>query len=130
MISPYIRHSILSIEFILSLIPTLENKKPKKQIVNGILVKMTSQRYKLFKEKGCDCVSCGVKGSFFAIEKTKGQADETYHLNLYAIDNNGNQVLMTKDHILPKSKGGKNSLINYQPMCVICNNLKSDKISF
>ena len=34
---------------------------------------------------------------------------------------------MTKDHIIPKSKGGKNELSNYQTMCTYCNNEKADK---
>lgn len=35
---------------------------------------------------------------------------------------------MTKDHIIPKSKGGKDELNNYQTMCVICNVKKGNKI--
>jgi len=33
----------------------------------------------------------------------------------------GHEVLMTKDHIIPKSKGGKNTLKKYQTMCTHCN---------
>lgn len=44
------------------------------------------------------------------------------------IDDNDNEVLMTKDHIIPKSKGGKNNLSNYQPMCCICNKQKDNNI--
>jgi hypothetical protein len=47
-------------------------------------------------------------------------------MNLYAIDKNGNEILMTKDHIVPKSKGGANALYNYQPMCSHCNAEKAD----
>ena len=35
---------------------------------------------------------------------------------------------MTKDHIIPKSKGGKDSLKNLQPMCIRCNEAKGSKI--
>ena len=35
------------------------------RIIHGTLIKMKSHRYKLFKEKGCQCVSCGVVGSHF-----------------------------------------------------------------
>ena len=49
-------------------------------------------------------------------------------MNLYAINEKGEEVLMTKDHIEPKSLGGKNSLNNYQTMCTICNCEKGSKI--
>jgi 5-methylcytosine-specific restriction endonuclease McrA len=35
--------------------------------------------------------------------------------------------MMTKDHIMPKSKGGKNHFDNYEPMCSDCNTEKADK---
>ena len=34
---------------------------------------------------------------------------------------------MTKDHILPKSRGGKNHISNMQTMCCRCNSKKGDK---
>ena len=43
------------------------------------------------------------------------------------IDDNGQEVLITKDHIIPKSKGGKDKLDNYQTMCVRCNKRKGNK---
>ena len=38
------------------------------------------------------------------------------------------EMMMTKDHILPRSKGGANRLENYQPMCSKCNCKKGDRI--
>ena len=46
----------------------------------------------------------------------------------YAIDGNGKEVLMTKDHIFPHNKGGKNNISNYQTMCVKCNVAKGSRI--
>lgn len=37
-------------------------------------------------------------------------------------------MLFTKDHIHPRSKGGANSLKNYQPMCSPCNGAKADSL--
>lgn len=34
------------------------------------------------------------------------------------------------DHIVPRSKGGKNTLENFQCLCAVCNKLKSNKIAF
>jgi len=44
-----------------------------------------------------------------------------FHLNLYGFDENGEEVLMTRDHIIPVSRGGKNHLSNYQVYCWKCN---------
>ena len=96
-------------------------------------VNMSSQRYQLFHEKGCTCVKCGLVGTYFALERPnavnkKGKLyTELYHFNLYGLDENGDEVLFTKDHIIPKSKGGKSSIENYQPMCYNCNHEKGNK---
>jgi hypothetical protein len=45
----------------------------------------------------------------------------TYHLNLYALDSDGREILMTHDHILARADGGKNHLSNTQTMCAPCN---------
>jgi len=89
---------------------------------------MGSQRYELFASKGIKCVGCGIEGSYFALEKDISDSTSRFHLNLYGKDENGEEVMITKDHILPKSKGGENKLSNYQPMCYKCNQEKADKI--
>lgn len=116
----YIRKSIHPIEQIIPLI-----KIGKKFDLDGDII-TKSQRYELFLLKGCDCVSCGMKGTFFAKEKTPNV--NKYHLNLYGINDNGMEVMMTKDHIHPKSFGGKDKIDNYQPLCYNCNQEKSNKI--
>jgi 5-methylcytosine-specific restriction endonuclease McrA len=45
-------------------------------------------------------------------------------MDLYG-EEDGRLVLMTKDHIIPRSKNGTNEDSNYQCLCAICNNLKS-----
>ena len=92
---------------------------------DGDLVKMESQRYRLFKRDGCTCVNCGTEGTYFA--KERHMPNENFHFNLYGLDENDHEVMITKDHITPKSKGGKNTLSNYQVMCYPCNHEKSDK---
>jgi len=87
--------------------------------IDGESIKALSDRYKLFFSKGYTCTECGITGSFFALERHLN--DACYHLNLYAINDEGQEVLMTKDHIVPKSQGGKDALENYQTMCTLCN---------
>lgn len=100
----------------------------KVQITDNIIVKMDSQRYQLFFEHGTDCVKCGLRGAYFWLEQNKNQPGTAYHFNLYGVDDNGEEVLITKDHIIPKSKGGKNHVSNYQTMCIRCNMEKSNKV--
>ncbi len=91
---------------------------------DGELINMASDRYKVFAHNK-KCISCGLEGQFMAMEK--GNTDISYHFNMYAIKD-GKEILFTKDHIIPLSKGGKKSLTNLQTMCKICNEKKGSKI--
>lgn len=83
--------------------------------------RITNARIRLFATKGVKCAGCGVVGCYYSLDKHK--RDGTPHLNLRTADN----TLMTKDHIIPHSKGGANDRENYQTMCVKCNGKKADK---
>jgi len=122
----YIRkgRSYLPSEVLLHIIPSIGNKKQKVEF-DGDSIKVTSDRLVTFKVS-LKCAICGIEGSFFVKEKTYNQ--QVFHLNLYALDANNDEVLMTKDHIIPRSKGGKNNPKNYQTMCVICNGEKKDNL--
>jgi 5-methylcytosine-specific restriction endonuclease McrA len=85
-------------------------------------IRMNLKRAKIFHKKGMVCVRCGTTGEFFALEKDKGGG---IHLDLYGYSDE-EEVLITVDHIVPKSKGGVNEYINYQTMCKICNESKAD----
>ncbi len=95
-----------------------------KKDYDGDLMKMGSQRYYVFR-KSLQCHFCDLVGSVMYKERVigkKGQAPNCgYHFNLYAIDENGNEVLMTKDHVLAKSCGGTDTLDNYVTCCTKCN---------
>ena len=118
----------------LDILPELEDhKQPKNRKtikykdIDGYTVKLSSQRYATFK-KSLSCAKCGITGSYFAIERPEVPENAKYHLNLYAVDETGKEVLMTKDHIIPRSKGGHNNISNYQTMCYRCNTEKGNKI--
>ena len=88
-------------------------------IYEGFRVNMRSQRYQVF-QRGLTCVVCGMEGSVFLLQQETTQAQGSAHFNLYGrVD--GGLVLMTKDHIVPRSRGGTNTLANYQTMCFPCN---------
>ena len=118
-----IRKGIYSIDEVLSkTVPVKTKKKDCKVNFDGDLIKMNSQRYELFKNKGVKCVDCGIEGKYFV--KEKHPSSNSYHFNLYAINKRGKEVLMTKDHIIRKRDGGADSLENYQTMCTKCNQKK------
>lgn len=50
------------------------------------------------------------------------------HLNLYARDRKGTLILMTQDHIYPRSHGGSNKIENLQTMCRCCNSSKGSAL--
>jgi len=95
-----------------------------------IKVRRNSDRYILFKEKGLNCVCCGLTANKAYVEMTKYDLEcgSTAHINLYHVDSNGKRILFTKDHIIPRSKGGPDIQENYQVMCSPCNQKKDDKI--
>ena len=122
----YIRKGILSINDNESILKDVvckninehKIKSGLKATVLGETIHALSDRYKLFFTKGYECCSCGIEGKYFAVEKDE-KANQC-HLNLYAVKDK-KEILMTKDHITPKSKGGRNHISNYQTMCCVCN---------
>lgn len=111
-----------SVQEVLPFISIQETKREFQIGENVFTVKMNSDRYVVFKNN-LKCVACGLEGTKFVLEKHPN--DKSPHFNLYG-DDNGKMVLMTKDHIKPKSKGGEDSYSNYQTLCSTCNNLKSN----
>lgn len=100
---------------------------------DGHQMKPYSLRYLTFMTSGTKCVCCGVEGTRFYKERSVGKngkpvggAYGNYHFNLYGVKKNGDEVLMTKDHILAKNLGGKDHVDNMQTMCTHCNGKKSN----
>lgn len=96
-------------------------------IIEGvkIYVNTSSVRLQTFK-KNLVCVGCGIQGLYFWAECNPGCFN--YHLNLYGVNEAGDEVLMTRDHIIPRSKNGADTIGNMQTMCHKCNNKKGNKI--
>jgi 5-methylcytosine-specific restriction endonuclease McrA len=93
---------------------------------DGTKFRKGSARLILFRTKGTKCVTCGLNGTVFVLETH--DAAVRPHLNLYGQNSRGQMVLLTKDHIKPKSKGGPDEQENFNPMCSPCNNKKADKV--
>ena len=123
------RLGILSIDDVRKLYREAKNKKTKYLVINGVTVKMSSQRYVVFLEtSGTKCKCCKKEATYFAVERQKGSC-EHYFLNLYNKEKKKPEVLMTKDHIIPRSLGGRSTIENYQTMCQTCNSRKGSEVS-
>lgn len=75
------------------------------------------------------CVTCGLHAAFFAVEvdawNKQPNAQDKPHMNLYGVNEGGEEVLFTHDHILARGLGGRDALVNTQTMCSPCNYEKS-----
>ena len=81
-----------------------------------------SKKLLVFK-KSLVCAECGRIGTVFYLqENEKGRRI----LNLFSLTDI--EVMMTVDHIIPKSKGGKNDMNNLRTMCFPCNVRRGNKI--
>lgn len=102
--------------------------------LNGYNVNLKSLRIRCFYKKGLICNFCGIKASYFAIERNKSAFSDPSskhcnpHINAYHLKDTGEEVLMTIDHIIPLSKNGRNTIDNVQVLCYPCNNKKGDKM--
>lgn len=103
------------------------NVTVERLMFNGIFVKVRIRdTFAVFKRQPF-CVGCGEKAVKWLVvqRKTNCWSINGYNLILVTKDS----VPLTIDHILARSKGGKDAMSNYQTMCFGCNNDK-DKMSF
>lgn len=105
--------------------PFIKDAEIKKIEIDDQIINVNSVRLMQF-TKSQECVTCGAIGKWFRLEKNYKDIKGKPHLNLYSIVD-GQIILMTKDHIIPKSKGGSDGIENMQTMCCMCNEKKGDK---
>lgn len=82
-------------------------------------------RAKVLNQIGYQCVEddCNLKDFHFGLGIDKGGG---IHLDLYGYDDEGDLVMITLDHIRPKSKGGSNDISNFAPLCKPHNEMKAN----
>lgn len=86
------------------------------------------ERWLIFAEHNFQCVYCKMVGQFVVFWKDDNQIRWDSHVDLAAIYSDGRRVMMTIDHVIPKSKGGSNQRDNKVCACSPCNHKKEDKL--
>lgn len=94
----------------------------KRTLFKGEMIKLSSLRLQTFAYKGTSCSECGIQASFFAMERTRSAS--RYHINMWGIDKNGEEILFTHDHTIARALGGLDKISNTTTMCSKCNHSK------
>lgn len=81
-------------------------------------------RLEMFSRGQTTCAHCGLKGTMFRIERHANDHVFPACLNLYGHDEQGKMLMLTHDHIVPKTYGGGNKIENAQVLCEKCNSKK------
>lgn len=79
------------------------------------------KKMRVFLKKGVECPCCGLQAKYIVRGKAKCGGN---HWILCAED----YYPFNIDHIIPRSKGGKNGIDNLQPMCYKCNSEKGSRV--
>lgn len=122
------RYKLLDFNKIEDILRILVISKPLGKInIEGYPICTDTDRYENLYVNGLVCKSCGLKASFAAIEKNSDSKNK-FHINFYGTRaTDGKDLLLTKDHIYPRSLGGLDSINNYQTLCASCNGNKRNR---
>lgn len=123
----YERLGVLPLE---EVVPRIGFNAPVYRFSNRYNVSMASLRLRCLKVRGLNCEQCGLQAQYFAVERHSHKANRypAPHLNLYGLDQQGREVMLTRDHYVPLAKGGHNGVSNARVLCERCNRKKSDKM--
>lgn len=118
----YERFGVVSLEEGLDILRTAFATKRRRSLILGQDVNTHSLRLRTFVTKGTVCPHCGAKATHFALERNwHSPKTFRYHLNLWGFNAEGEEILFTHDHVIPKARGGADELENTQTMCGPCN---------
>lgn len=98
-------------------------KEWQDRLVNGREVSMCSgfSLFKTLQGAPIRCWKCSIEAQLWIVEHHKNEVHRAKPvMNLFAV-RKGKLVMMTRDHIIPKSLGGSNDVRNLRPGCSKCN---------
>lgn len=110
----------------------LDEMNRANRLVRGQRVSWPSGRalFQALRDSGAPlkCWSCGIEASCFISNKGQNDTMGPPVLDLFAVDEVGRPILMTRDHIIPKSYGGSNDVANLRVGCGPCNHGRGNAI--
>lgn len=115
-----IQHATFELSYVLSKIRRDSEKVPFEVGSRTFLVRMDRPRYRLFRTS-VTCAVCGLVGTRMVLETDLVGANPHFHL--YG-EEDGTLVLLTRDHVRPRCRGGNGGLYNSAVLCYPCNQLK------
>lgn len=102
-------------------------KNTNKILIRGKLTNITASRtVKTAIKNNKRCISCKVDSHCVAVVRNVNTGRENV---VFLIDNGERYVPLTKDHIVPKARGGTDKFQNLQCMCLDCNSEKADTVA-
>lgn len=114
-----------SVDFILPMISDIPGTKAVLPVGDRkFQAGVSSLRLQCFKRSKA-CATCGIEGNLFLLQKSH-VSDKNPHLNMFHVGDGGSMALMTKDHIVPVSRGGLDIFDNVQTMCASHNGKKGN----
>jgi hypothetical protein len=121
----YARLTTLPIDLVILAIKEQEGVRSNSRVeLGGVMVKLSSLRLRCFANKGTICEYCKLPAQYFAVERSLADEEKgrPYHINLWGIGPDGEEVLFTHDHVLARALGGApNDLENAVTSCGPCN---------
>jgi hypothetical protein len=119
-----VRETLLGIFSIEEVVPHIGELYALFTHANGSLVKvpMRYRAYQLFLRDGFMCRVCGTVARFAALYR---YPDKTRRFR-FVPELGADELMLTQDHIVPKSLGGPNDMSNLQTLCWRCNQEKGN----